>query len=528
MLVIGYHGTLQPEPPSGVTSVQSPPQMEAVLSPWLAQARTQLDLRLPAKQRIFQGEPIPLEGLLATLQQRLQAVLTLPMAESFVHGNANPTSLHLQQQFPALQPLLRQSVSEWVTAVVTFFHRLQRDSLRLAQWLGLTGLPPIASLQGTTSDMHPGGHLTLRINFHNGSCVYYKPRPVTGEWLWHALLQAIAAADPSLLLPSARALPGYHPDRYGWMESVLPHPSVHGSQSTHSYWHNAGALLCLATHTALTDLHMANIIATPSGPAVTDAECLGAPYLPSTRQHRTQANQFQGVLQCMLTTGLLPIQPGSGMPDVSGLFARPATVPDLHLPCWSSTAEGHPQLHRAPAALLDHGNSPGGATPLTVLPNLIAGYRQAAEALLMARGTLLAKESPWRRLLDSAHAPRIVLRDTLTYALLLSQSLHPGHLSSSKARRYLLRDTLLELSEPGFPPSVTRAELQSLTHLHIPRLVLLPGTRTLARASGGALVRQFTTRAAAQEVTSRIDYLSAENLEAIHIPALISAALARS
>lgn len=527
MLIIGYHDTLQPDPPTG--TVPAPPQMDALLSLRMAEARSEFDRRLPAEQRIFNGEPIPIDNLLAALQRRLQDILTLPLAESLVNGYSGPTSQQLQHAYPALAPLLRQSVSEWISATVTFIRRLQQDSSRLAQWLGLPSLPPIASLHGTTSDMHPGGHLTLRIHFRNGPCIYYKPRPVTGEWLWHALLQAIASADPSLRLPAARALPGYCPDRYGWMESVLPHPSLPSAQNTPSYWHNAGAMLCLASHVSLTDLHMGNVIATPSGPAVTDAECLGTPRLHNhpIRNKETGFNEFDITLQSMFATGLLPGRNSDDFPDVSGLFASAENVPGLHLPSWSHNEECLSRLTSKPAVLVDHGNLPGPATPLTVLPNLIAGYRQAAQALLQARGALLAKESSWLRLLNCTHAPRIVLRNTLTYALLLSQSLHPLHLHSLQSRRHALRDMLRQIAETRLPPSVLRAETHALLHLHIPRLVLLPGTRTLARSSESPLVRQFVSHSAAQEVTTRIDYLSAKNLEDIHISALISAALTR-
>jgi lantibiotic modifying enzyme len=527
LLVLGYHGTLQPHITSHSNDV--PPAMAALLLPYLEQALAELDCRLPPDQRYFQNEPISLDGLIAVLRERLQDILTLPLAEHLAasHPTTGHESSQLTLEYPALTPLLRQVITDWVTATATFCQRLQRDSSRLAHWLGLPRLPPIASLTGTTSDMHPGGHLVLRILFRNGPSIFYKPRPLTGEWLWHALLEAIHSADSGLRLPSARVLLGDKPQRYGWMESVLPHPCTLASQSTPAYWHNAGALLCLAGLAGLSDLHLGNIIATSNGPVVTDAECLAAPeiYDPAMKVERSHGSTFQTIQQSLFATGLLPSPNHENLPDTSGLFGSATKVHALQLPYWSRSATGKPILLAAPASLLDHGNSPGPVSPLAVLPHMVNGYRHAAQALLQARHALLAQESSWRRLLVRSHAPRVVLRVSLAYAVMLSKSLDPVHLRSSQQRRYALRNMLRQPPTTILPASVLRAELHSMLHLHFPRLVLLPCSRTLANTSGTPLDRQFIRVPPAIEVIDRINHLSPQNIETMHIPALINAFL---
>ena len=286
-------------------------------------------------------------------------------------------------------------------------------------------------------------------------------------------------------------------------------------------------MLCLASLVGLSDLHLGNIIATPNGPIVTDAECLASPTLDNSAINReiSRGNQFQAILQSLFATSLLPYHTDQNLPDVSGLFGSAATVAHLQLPQWSRTSTGKPILITAPAKLLDHGNSPGPTSPLTVLPHLVNGYRHAAEALLDARGALLAPESSWRRLLARNHAPRVVLRNTLTYALLLSRSLDPIHLRSVQRRQYALRTMLRQIPPHHLPASVLRVELRSLLHLHIPQLVLLPGATALASASETPLVRRFVKAPPALEVITRINDLSPRDIETLHIPALISALL---
>lgn len=534
LLLLGYQGTLQPDPAAiphpAASGAALPPQMAMLIEPLLTTARLELSRRLSSSQGLLAGEPAPAHAPLGILQQRLQEILTLPLATQLATADRSITLTEpvLKREYPALAPLLRQAVSEWVTASVTFLQRLHRDAARLAEWLGVTRLPPVQSVTGTTSDTHPGGHVVLRVVFHDGTCIYYKPRPVTGEWLWRTLIESVAAVEPDLGLPAARVLPG---SQYGWMESLQPpafaRPPQNSFGDTSRYWRAAGVMLCLAYHVGLTDLHLGNLIATATGPAVIDAECLATPALHSTsipNSHSGSTN-VERMVQALIATGLLPGQPFHNMPDTSGFFGVAAPVSFLHLPHWSQNPAGQFHLTNAPACLLDHANSPENTSPVLVLPQLLEGYRQAAGALLVARKALLAAGSPWRGLLERRHAPRIVLRDTLTYALLLSQSLAPGNLRSMHRRRLALHRALQQHDAAALPKSLLRAELHSLLHLHIPRLVVLPGTRTLASSAGRPLAHGFAHTTAARHVIRSLETLSAESLESTHVPALLLAAL---
>jgi lantibiotic modifying enzyme len=118
-----------------------------------------------------------------------------------------------------------------------------------------------------------------------------------------------------------------------------------------------------------------------------------------------------------------------------------------------------------------------------------------------------------------------VVRDTLSYGLLLSQSLEPGNLRSGHCRRSILRSALQGTASANFPAALLRTELHALLHLHVPRLIALPGTRTLASGSGHSLVSCFADCTPAEAVIRRIEELSAERLEAVHVPALLLAVL---
>jgi len=527
LLVLGYRGTLRPS-----HSENLPPAMETLLEPWLDQASHRLNQRVPQQYRVFQDKPVPFGSLLSLLKDRLIGILTQALG-AFIIVAGEPSASDITRDFPLLQPLIQSAVCEWVAAIGTFLQRLHRDQSWLAASLQCQLLPPIQSVSGAASDMHPGGHSVLRVSFQGGGCLYYKPRPLTGEWLWHELLDTIARIDPQLHLPAARVFTRDANSRYGWVESVFPeerrfpHSLEARPPAAVDYWHAAGAMLCLAQHARLTDLHVANIVATPSGPAVTDAECFATPSLdrsPGDRSSQQQA-ALSDALQAILSTGLLPRKHDADLPDVSGLFGHAAPVSIARLPAWSLSSEGRYQLTSVSAELIDHGNAPTQTTSIAVLPQMLSGYRHAAELLIRARKTLLAPGSQWRAVLEKLHAPRIVIRDTLTYGWLLSRSLEPQYLRSCYRRRNVLLAELQSHSSQNLPAAVVRAELNAILQLHVPRLTILPGSRTLATGSGRAMARRFTASTPAQSVLESIETLSSESIDNLHVPALLAAIL---
>jgi hypothetical protein len=65
----------------------------------------------------------------------------------------------------------------------------------------------------------------------------------------------------------------------------------------------------------------------------------------------------------------------------------------------------------------------------------------------------------------------------------------------------------------------------AILQLHIPRLTILPGSRTLATGSGRPIARGFTASTPAQSVLESIETLSSESIDNLHVPALLAAIL---
>ncbi|MGI8772175.1 MAG: DUF4135 domain-containing protein [Acidobacteriaceae bacterium] len=556
VLLPGWQGNLTPADAGLLDATMLPPPLDGLLQPLLADALMDLKQRAGSALLCCGGAPIPLEQILAILRLRLTGVVSLPLAlacedakveeaeEGLAGDFASRAWTDCRMRFPLLAPLLAIATRGWVRATEVFLRRLDRDRVRLARWLGVASLPPIRALAGTGSDSHDGGSTVLLVSFASGQGLYYKPRPVAGEFLWHALLAELAASAPDCSLPAARVLPGSGESPrsdssgeltsgYGWMEALAADAAPAGD----GYWRGAGGLLCLAQQFALTDLHAKNVVPQETGPAVVDAECLGSAAIFHKDEEddaaEEETDEVERVIERLLATGLLGSTTLSGRSDsearcdLSGLFARTASIPSLRLPYWQAASGRLPQLGFTPARLRLQRATPEQASAIAVLPHLHDGYRAAAHALLACRSRLL-KSGGWLNTLERAHAPRVLVRTTLAYALVLSRSLFPDHLQSSIERRTALRVLLAErphlLGAGPLPNAVADAEIEALFHLDLPRFTLRRGTsRTLE--PGSILLPRLGATTLASTVRRRLEALSEESLETIHLPALTLACL---
>lgn len=540
LLVLGYQGTLRPRDqpcqavPGQQLSQHPPPALEEFLAPWIMQAVSDLARRTAPSLLAFQGQPIPLEGMLLILKDRLLGLLI----QAFDQQNSQQSTNFRIDHLPVLSHLLNRTAAEWASATAVFLKRFSDDHQNLAKAHGLDRLPAVQSVSGCGSDVHAGGHVALRVTFASaGLTLYYKPRAVTGEWLWHGLLQRIARHEPELSLPVARVHAFQGRLHYGWMDSLVTgEQTVPGSQlhqqhaatvAEADYWHRAGAILCLAQHVCLTDLHLANILATPSGPAVLDAECLATPACAPTQPHpaRGQTSLFSEEIDAIQATGLIPVESVPGQPNISGLFGREGPVEGIQLPQWTVSDQRLYRLQPCSASLANHHAAPYATSPAAVLPKLLAGYRHAAEVLLSARGDLLRTDSRWRYILEQTHATRIVLRDTLTYACWISRSLQPAYLRSHDTRHAVVRATIIAASGQPLPGARLRVETRAVRETQVPRLVLSPQSRTLASSAGRPIVHGFAIQTGAQAVQQQLERLSRNHIEDVLVPALLAACL---
>ena len=358
VLFVGWRGALQ----AGRSEEECGLAAE-FFRPWLMDA-------VNAVQQNSQGKKIPVDQLLPPLLHRLMGIAAAASLTGSDYTDG-PIRVDLASVFSTTKyaAYAEMSVRQWSASVGLFLTRMHADAERIADWLGLSQIPSIASLAAADSDLHDAGGSVIRISFANGSNIFYKPRPVTGESFWRELTRATESVDPTCKVTSSRVLCS---DGYGWMEEI---PALTSSQEIdrESYWRSAGSLLCHAWIAHMTDLHMGNIVATQTGPAVVDAECLATPAIETDGGFDAAA-----LASALLRTGLLPSREADdAMPDVSGFFGKPRAVPAIRLPVWNALQDGTVSLSFKSGCLRDAGNFFGGETPIACIPALAHGFLAA-------------------------------------------------------------------------------------------------------------------------------------------------------
>jgi hypothetical protein len=459
--------------------------------PWLMDA-------VNAVQQNSQGKKFPVDQLLPPLLHRLMGIAAAASLTGSDYTDG-PIRVDLASVFSTTKyaAYAEMSVQQWSASVGLFLTRMLADAERIADWLGLSEMPSIASLVEADSDLHDAGGSVIRISFANGSNIFYKPRPVTGEFFWRELTRATEGVDAACKVASSRVLCS---DGYGWMEEI---PKLESPQNAdrESYWRSAGSLLCHAWIAHMTDLHMGNIVATQTGPAVVDAECLATPGIE--RDGGFDAASFAMELS---QTGLLSSHGfDDAMPDVSGFFGRTASVASIRLPIWHALQDGMVGLSFKSAWLKDTGNSFDDAPPIACVPALAQGFLDAAIAIQEIRPSLL-QSGGWLERLQAAHAPRIILRSTLSYGLRMSNAL----LSEQS------------IDTPAEDALIYEAEQRAIESLCVPRFVMPPGTRDLAVHTEGRCMQGMFHRAGADCIRRRLEQLSLVELRSMLRPALLA------
>lgn len=176
----------------------------------------------------------------------------------------------LFKKYGALARQLSLMAENWTDAVAELVLRVAADQEDLGRLFGASG--GVAQVVTGLSDRHAGGRTILMLGFRSGAWVVYKPRTVGMEGAWNDFLRFLTERGAGALA-HLRVLVR---DGYGYVERVQ-NVTLTSVEEARSYFRSAGSLLAAAWVMGADDLHMDNVIATPLGPAVVDAEAFLQP-----------------------------------------------------------------------------------------------------------------------------------------------------------------------------------------------------------------------------------------------------------
>ncbi len=402
---------------------------------------------------------------------------------------------NLLAEFPVLARLSSSLSTDWVAATSEIMSRLRADRSALADVLG--AIPPVAAVSTGLSDRHHGGRRVFILTFASGARVAYKPRPVGLEAEWNvflAWLRAAGAPDaPPALCFIAR-------DGYGWAEFAASAP-LSGEASAEAYFRSAGGLLAVAWLLGARDFHMDNVVATPAGPAVVDAEAILQPDpcpLPAARGPRGAFDAANARLAASFPpTGLLTLEQEDAegrLFDVGGLsgtggHSAPAdtrvfehvNTDSMRVVAKRPLAEPMPNLPVLGGARLEAEDRPA---------SVIKGFTATYLFLLSRRPELSAPGGPLSGF--RTHRLRVVFRPSEVYARLLGVLATPRYLREGWVRSVALDTLNRPFASRAEPPALwplVADERASLERMDIPRFDLGaadtdPVSRAGIRAAG--------------------------------------------
>ena len=453
-----------------------------------------------------------LELNLARLGGRLAGDSPADRFRGFIDSLDNRAALSLLGRYPVLARQLVVRAELWLASSVAFLRELAEDWPALCGWLDPDApATRLAAVQAQLGDSHRGGRSVIVAAFDSGLRLVYKPRSLAVDLHFQELLDWIGSRADGLTFKAVQIL-----DRgtHGWA-GFVQQADCDSVDGVRRFYERQGGYLALLYLLNGSDLHCENVIAAGEHPVLVDVEALfHARLLPN--RHSTGGAAVQGWDTSVLRTGLLPApmrwsDDGERL-DRSGLGAPQSPLSPLGVLCPDAAGTDEMRLVRRRLPIRPSAHWPtiaGRPAERIDVDAVAAGFAKAYRALLAYRGELLSEDGPIARF--HGDEIRIVLRHTMVYTRLLSESYHPDVL-----RDALDRDRLFDLLWADVPdnPQLSRVvsgECEDMWNGDAPLFHGRVGSRAI-QVSNGRSISQFLPEPTDAPVHRRLLDLSEADL----------------
>ncbi|MEU5052264.1 type 2 lanthipeptide synthetase LanM family protein [Streptomyces sp. NPDC021096] len=426
-------------------------------------------------------------------------------------------ALGLLREYPVLARDLVRVVDNWVAARTEFARRLLVDLPDLLAHFDDAPSPgQVSHVAFDAGDSHRGGRSVGIVHFSDGRKVVYKPRSLSVDVHFQALLRWL---DDRGVEPGLRPL--WIVDRvdHGWTEFVTASGCADRTEVARFY-ERQGAYLAVLYCLAATDFHYENLIASGEHPVLVDLEALFHPRTPDQQiPPYVPPHAVHAMSESVLSVGLLPTpiisfedEQADGL-DLSGLSSPSGQLTPTPVPTWSDPGTDRMRLVRRRLELKGAQNMPSLAddafTALDYQDEIIAGFRRTYRLLLAHREALLAPGGP----IDAfaTDQVRVVLRGTRVYGRILQEGYHPDLLRDGLDRDRFYSLLWGEEHSPVRNTAVSAAELAQLSAGDIPIFSAAASSRDLL-AGNGTLIPEVLEHSGMDRARARIEALSEEHL----------------
>jgi type 2 lantibiotic biosynthesis protein LanM len=456
-----------------------------------------------------------LELNVARIEGRLSGDTPEARFKSFLEQLRPPrAALTFLQEYPVLARQLAICVDQWVTYMLEFLGRLCADWQAILDTFSPEEDPgALVQVDGGMGDAHRGGRSVLVASFSSGFRLVYKPRPMTVDVHFQELLAWLN--DQGAPQPF-RTLKVLDRGSYGWVEFIAVQ-SCASPDGVRRFYERQGAYLALLYALEAVDFHSENLIAAGEHPVLVDLESLFHPHEEDndTTQPGLLANQT--MIYSVLRVGLLPQRlwanaESEGI-DLSGLGAEEGQLTPQNVPVWEG--EGTDEMHLARKRIVVPGsnNRPtlnGAEVDIRDYTEAIAdGFVSLYRLLLRRRDELLSESGPLQRFAEDE--VRVLVRPTMTYGVLLQESLHPDLLRNAIDRDRFFDRLWTRIEQRPDLARVIPAEREDLHRGDIPSFATRANSRDLW-TSAGERIGDFFSQSGLSLVQRRLRQLSEDDL----------------
>lgn len=430
--------------------------------------------------------------------------------QSFIGRLHQPElALSLLQEYPVLARLLVTFLQNWVQTTCLFLQRLCSDWEDICQtFAAINPSDCVVQINAHAGDRHVDGARVMIVTFRSGEKLVYKPKPLDVDVHFQSLLCWINARG---FTPPLATLILLNRSSHGWVEFV-PAQACATEAEVRRFFTRQGGYLGLLTVLKGVDFHYENVIASGEHPILIDLETLfhptnmAAPGVIATAYKRINDSVVNTMLLPNIRLISLSFDIG-GMGDAASESTRTALVMEnvgtdkmqyAHKPISGGAANHQPHLNGQPI------NS------LAYIDDVLAGFHAMYWLLHDHRDELLQPGGPLDQFV--ADQTRIVLRNTMTYALLLRQCLQPQELRDGLYYEKTCDKLWLEVPDQPHLKQLIPYERKDLWQLDIPFFTTQPGSKHVW-SSRGDCIPNYLEESGLELAKKRLRDLSAVDYE---------------
>ena len=371
---------------------------------------------------------------------------------------------YFSYKYPNVLLLMNNFISESVDNVCEMIHRFNQDYPILKTLFGIEDQFQHISL--FKSDLHNSSQSVAVFHF-NKKNLYYKPKPVALEkWFESFVLTCLKLTKYEI----AHRFPIiYDAKTYGWVEEIK-HGIAQGAAAEKKYYYTLGQFTAIFHALGSYDLINDNIICSDGIPVFIDLETLF--YKKRATRFTSQVNRDSHLIKSIQRLGILPNANTFSLhntQDFDGsLVPRPTS---FTVQAWKN--KGQDTMHQVLETLenqnVDQSHLPfdpvSGSWKPAFKDSFLTGFESAYRSIFINFQSLFNKA--FFKDLDGLPI-RVLMRNTVDYGKILSESSHPKILCKQRSFKTYLSQLRNFSKKKHINHVVINTEIKQLQSFNIP------------------------------------------------------------